>query len=172
MSRKNAGWGSGWGGDLVFSFSANRRGSWRILNPPVGQSFFEVRTRWILSDWVGSSSEGLRRPNPKRLASRQLFLTCCRSIIQKPGVSGHCMLCQSVLKHLRHAGSVMKSVKERGSWQNVLRTWFYYKCFVSQSFLQCFSWRRSTSLAEYFTHDDKRKHMCSHWETFFSLFFN
>lgn len=67
---------------------------------------------------------------------RQLFGTYCRFIIQRQRVSGHSMLCQSVLKHLRHSGSVMKSVKKRGIWQNVLGTLFYHKCFVSQSFSQ------------------------------------
>lgn len=75
----------------------------------------------------------------KSSCKKTAVLTYCRSIIQKRRVSGHRMLCQSVLKHLRHTGSVMKSVKERGTWQSVLRTWFYHKCFVSHSFLRDFS---------------------------------
>lgn len=79
------------------------------------------------------------------LGGRQLFRTYCRFIIQEQWVSGRSMLCQSVLKHLRHSGSVMKSVKKRGIWQNVLRTLFYHKCFVSQSFLHGFSLTRNLS---------------------------
>lgn len=75
----------------------------------------------------------------KHLARRQLFRTYCRFIIHKQRVSGHSMLSQSVLKHLRHSGSVMKSVKKRRIWQNVLRTLFYHKCFVSQHFTGFFT---------------------------------
>ena len=53
--------------------------------------------------------------------------------------------CQSVLKHLRHSSSGMNSVKKRGIWQNVLRTLFYHKCFVSKSFLHSFSLTRNLS---------------------------
>lgn len=79
----------------------------------------------------------------KHLARRQLFRTYCRFIIHKQRVSGHSMLCQSVLKHLRHSGSVMKSVKKRRIWQDVLRTLFYHKCFVSQPFYRVFPLTRN-----------------------------
>lgn len=85
----------------------------------------------------------------KHLARRQLFRTYCRFIIHKQRVSGHSMLCQSVLKHLRHSGSVMKSVKKRRIWQNVLRTLFYHKCFVSQPFYRVFHSQGITSVSEY-----------------------
>lgn len=91
-------------------------------------------TRWIISNDAGFLKRTCEMW-PKTLeitfARRQMFVTYCRCIIQKLRVSGHSMLCQSVLKHLRHSSSVMKSVKKRGIWQNVLRTLFYHKCFVS-----------------------------------------
>lgn len=85
----------------------------------------------------------LARKEKKKLAWRQLFGTYCGLIIEKQRVSGRSMLCQSVLKHLCYSNPVMKSVKNTGLWQNVLRTLFYWKCFVSQSFLQAFSLTRN-----------------------------
>lgn len=89
------------------------------------------------------SEKGLEKCNQKpskkkkkKLSRRQLFAAYCIFIMQEQRGSGRSMLCQSVLKHLRHSSSVMKSVEKRGIWQNVVRTLFYHKCFVSQSFLQ------------------------------------
>lgn len=42
-------------------------------------------------------------------------------IMQEPRLPARPMLCQSVLRHLRHIGSVMKSVEKRGIWQKCAR---------------------------------------------------
>lgn len=96
------------------------------------------------------------------LAWRQLFATYCRFIMQEQRVSGGSMLCQSILKHLCHSNSVMKSVKKRGIWQNVLRTLFYHKCFASQSFLQGCSLKRNYKSVWIF--DGSRNRFCLYLE--------
>lgn len=115
---------------------------------------------WFLRQDLRDATKRLKKK--KLLARRQLFGAYCGFIIQRQRVSGHSMLCQSVLKHLRHSSSVMKSVKKRGIWQDVLRTLFYHKCFVSQSFLQGCS--LTSMYKSVWIFDGGRKRFCRYWE--------
>lgn len=130
-----------------------------------------TRTRWTTSRLFWFLKKDLR-PNgfkkKRKRRRRQLFRTYCIFIIHKQRVSGRSMLCQSVLKHLRHSSSVMKSVKKRGIWQNVLRTLFYHKCFVSQSFLQGRSLTRNYKSVWIF--DGRRNRFCLYWKRQLKIF--
>lgn len=109
----------------------------------VGQPWLWWRASEFFFQIILLSEKGIERcyqkpskKKKKKLSRRQLLAAYCIFIMQEQRGSGRSMLCQSVLKHLRHSSSVMKSVEKRGIWQNVLRTLFYHKCFVSQSFSQ------------------------------------
>lgn len=126
---------------LCFRCSANEGSLLHVEATLLGQPWLW----WRASEFfqiILLSEKGIERcyQNPsqkkKQLSRRQLLAAYCIFIMQEQRGSGRSMLCQSVLKHLRHSSSVMKSVEKRGIWQNVLRTLFYHKCFVSQSFSQ------------------------------------
>lgn len=140
---------------MVMTFSlllGQSPGLLRVWAPLIGQ-WLLWREAGELCEIMQVSYRGLERcdqkPWKKLLARRQLFGTYCRFIIQKQRVSGRSMLCQSVLKHLRHSSSVMKSVKKGQIWQNVFRTLFYHKCFVSRSFYRVSHSQGITSMSEY-----------------------
>lgn len=157
--------------ELKMSCGAAKKGRWRWLRLySAHNSLLQVEITVIvrLGLWWEAAFLKLFRFLWKDLRdatkNQHLFATYCRFIIQKQRVSGHSMLCHSVLKHLRHSSSVMKSVKERGIWQNVLRTMFYHKCFVLQSsLLGCLLTRNYKSV---WIFDGSRKHFCQDWVCF------
>lgn len=131
---------------FVTSWSA---GDWSVLSVKTDKWIFSSYPCFWKKDWDETKSVTEKKKKKRLLARRQLFATYCRFIMQKQRVSGRSMLCQSVLKHLRHSGSVMKSVEKRRIWQNVLTIMFYHKCFVSKAFYRHARSQEITSLSEY-----------------------
>lgn len=107
--------------ELAAAFLAGDNSSVEVEALPIGQllmrSFFSPLE---LSRFLNKELERVNqrvwedKKKPTCLQEDSCLQHTVGFIMQEPRLPARSMLCQSVLRHLRHIGSVMKSVEKRG----------------------------------------------------------